>query len=283
MDDGDIAGEQVGKLGQKQRRPQIVHQPFVEEGGACVAVYIGVENCQIDRNIAFAAAGRDDHVHPAEDFLIALETRGFQRQPRGIGADPLPVFHLALIAFFRDLGVEADRRQRMNDVGGKTLVVDVDPLGIERVPMRIQPLAERRDDADAGDPGFLWLGHGSIACNGKPIFLASASMWTRKDGSGKGIWRKVRSALHFNSLPTRALAEVTAKPEPSCSILASIVNSWPGLTKPRILASFTIARNGMRSNFVTPSNNQPELCAIASVSNTPGMIGKPGKWPSKML
>ena len=39
----------------------------------------------------------------------------------------------------------------------------------------------------------------------------------------------------------------------------------------------------MRSNFVTPSSSQPELCAIASVSSTPGMIGKPGKCPSKMV
>ena len=39
----------------------------------------------------------------------------------------------------------------------------------------------------------------------------------------------------------------------------------------------------MRSNFSSPSKSQPELCAIASVSNTPGMIGKPGKCPSKMV
>ena len=49
--------------------------------------------------------------------------------------------------------------------------------------------------------------------------LYGSSAW------GKGIWRKVRLALHFNSVPTRALADVTAKPEPSCSILASIVSN----------------------------------------------------------
>ena len=29
----------------------------------------------------------------------------------------------------------------------------------------------------------------------------------------------------------------------------------------------------MRSNFVTASSSQPDVCAIASVSSTPGMIG----------
>jgi len=33
MDDGDVAGEQVGELAKKQRRPQIVHQPLVEKPG----------------------------------------------------------------------------------------------------------------------------------------------------------------------------------------------------------------------------------------------------------
>ena len=32
--DGDVAGQQVGELRQKQRRPQIVHQPFVEKAGS---------------------------------------------------------------------------------------------------------------------------------------------------------------------------------------------------------------------------------------------------------
>ena len=56
-------------------------------------------------------------------------------------------------------------------------------------------------------------------------------------------------------------------------MLASIVSSSPGVTKPRILASLTAARNGMRSNFISASSSQPEVCAIASISSTPGMIG----------
>ena len=106
VDDGDVAGEQVGELGQKQRRPQIVHQPFVEKAGARIALGISVHDRQVDREVAFAAAGGDDHVHPAEDFLVAFDAGRIQRQPGGIGADALPRFHLALIALFRDLGVE---------------------------------------------------------------------------------------------------------------------------------------------------------------------------------
>src|SRR5262245_2831857 len=113
----------------------------------------------------------------------------------------------------------------MHDVRRKACFVDIDALGIQRFPMRVQPFAQRRHDADAGDPDFLGLAHCMIACSGKPISLALASMNTRKVGSGKGESPKVISALHFKSLPTRPLALVTAKPEPSCSSFASIVSN----------------------------------------------------------
>ena len=58
--------------------------------------------------------------------LLPLTPGGIQREPGGIGADALPGFHLALVALFRDLRVETDRRQRMNDVGRKALFVDID-------------------------------------------------------------------------------------------------------------------------------------------------------------
>src|ERR1700737_2324730 len=35
--------------------------------------------------------------------------------------------------------------------------------------------------------------------------------------------------------------------------------------------------------FVRATKSQPDVCAIASISNTPGMIGWAGKWPSKMV
>ena len=215
MHDGDVAGEQVGELRQEQRRPQIVHQPFVEKARMRIAPGVGVQDRCVDREVALAAAGGDDHVHPAEDFLVALDAGRIQRQPGGIGADALPGFHLALVALFRNLGVERDRGERMHDVGREALVVDVDLPGVQRFPMRIQPLAERGDDADAGDPDFLrarglLLSHALSPAVGSRSLSAIASMCTRMDGSGKGARPKVSSALHFNSLPTRPLTLVTA-------------------------------------------------------------------------
>ena len=46
----------------------------------------------------------------------------------------------------------------MDDVGRKALFIDVDASGVQRIPMRVQPFAERGDDADAGDPDFLGPG-----------------------------------------------------------------------------------------------------------------------------
>src|SRR5436190_404175 len=177
------------------------------------------------RDVALAAAGRDDHVHAGEDFLVALDAGGVERKPRGIGADALPRLHLALVALLRDLRVKTDRRERVHDVGRKARLVDIDAFGVQRLPMRVQPFAERRQDADAGDPDFLAWFHCAIACSGKPILSAIASMYVRKVGSGKGARPKVISALHFMSLPMRPFALATAKPDPSCSSFASIVSN----------------------------------------------------------
>ncbi len=39
-----------------------------------------------------------------------------EREPRGVGANALPGFHLALITFLGDLRVKADLHHRVNDV-----------------------------------------------------------------------------------------------------------------------------------------------------------------------
>src|SRR5258708_511135 len=163
----------------------------------------------VDGEIAFAAAGGDDHVHPPEDFLVALDAGAIQREPGGVGADPLPGFHLALIALFRDLGVEGDLGPGMDDAGRKLLLIDVDAPGIERVPVRIQPLAKRGGKTDTGDPDFrrsrlggIHLSHGSRACCGKPIRLATASMCPRKSRLVKGTWLELLVALDLSLPPT---------------------------------------------------------------------------------
>ena len=129
MDDRDIAGEQVGELRQKQRRPQIVHQPFVEEGRRGVALARRRSGSRMSTAMSRSPppAATIMSVRPRISG-VALDAGGIQRQPGGIGADALPGFHLALVALFRDLRVEVDRRERMDDVGREGFVVDVDAL-----------------------------------------------------------------------------------------------------------------------------------------------------------
>src|SRR6476659_900353 len=57
----------------------------------------------------------------------------------------------------------------------------------------------------------------------------------------------------------------------------------PGPTKVRSLASFTAARNGMRWNLCVATSIQPAVCAMHSISSTPGISGWPGKWPSNTM
>ena len=158
----------------------------------------------------------------AEDFLVALDAGRIQREPGGIGADALPGFHLTLIALFGDLRVEIYRRQGMDDVGRETLLVDIDAPRIERVPIRVQPFAERGGQTDTGDPDFRRFRGSQIssqscemACCGKPMRWAIASMCTRNSGLGKGTWLNVIVALHLSLPPTLTFASVIAKPEPS--------------------------------------------------------------------
>jgi hypothetical protein len=91
----------------------------------------------VHREIALAAAGSDDHVHPRQDVLVALDAGRIQRKAGGVGADTLPGFHLALIALLGNLRVEAHRCERMHQIGREALVVDIDASLGEGVPVRI--------------------------------------------------------------------------------------------------------------------------------------------------
>src|SRR5215813_13678003 len=107
-------------------------------------------------DVALAAAGRHDHVHAREQLGIALYAGIGESEPGGIGADPLPGLHLPLVALFRNLFVEVERRERVHQVGSKALGVELDsPVG-ESLPMRLGAFAEAGHDADAGDPNLAW-------------------------------------------------------------------------------------------------------------------------------
>ena len=47
--DGDVAGEQVRKLRQEQRRAQIVHQPLIEKAGSGVTLRFQIQNVAVHR------------------------------------------------------------------------------------------------------------------------------------------------------------------------------------------------------------------------------------------
>src|SRR6185437_1276483 len=112
---------------------------------------------------------------------------------------------------------------------------------------------------------------------------ATSSMLVRNSPSGKSTTRKVMSALQTRFPSASIDASVTAKPEPSCTILAATTSFSPGATKVRSLASFTAARNGILAKLVRPMISQPDVCAMDSISSTPGISGRPGKCPSKIV
>ena len=90
----------------------------------------------------------------ARSSALPLMPARFEREARRIGADALPRLHLALVALLRDLLVEVERRERVHDVGREGGGVGLRMRRAERLPMRVRPFAEARDDADAGDPGL---------------------------------------------------------------------------------------------------------------------------------
>src|SRR5262245_22040528 len=73
-----------------------------------------------------------------------------------------------------------------------------------------------------------------------------------------------------------------AKPEPSWMIWPSNSSWCPGNTGSRSLASFTPARAGSPEKPLIALVIQPHVCAMHSISSTPGISGKPGKCPSKI-
>ena len=103
----------------------------------------------------------------------------------------------------------------MHDVGREALVFGVDALLVQRVPVRVEPFAERGDEADAGDPDFLVaadLGsvmrhrlHGKADRGGHRVHVHAH----RGIGEGGKTEGQLGAALQL-ALPTRPLACVTA-------------------------------------------------------------------------
>src|SRR5665647_1259823 len=108
----------------------------------------------LSRMDMIVAAGGDDHVHARENIGLAFDAGGIECKAGGIGADPLPRLHLALIALLGDLRIEIDRRDRVHHERRESRGIGA-RLGFHQLlPMRITAFAQTRNDADTGDPGL---------------------------------------------------------------------------------------------------------------------------------
>src|SRR5258708_38744716 len=96
------------------------------------------QNRGVDIEVALAAARSDDHVGPSQDFLVVLDARGIQGKTGCVGADALPRFHLALVALFRNLGVQVKRRQRVDHPWRIAFQIDIYTTDAESLPIRFQ-------------------------------------------------------------------------------------------------------------------------------------------------
>ena len=124
MDQRNVAGEQVRQLRQKESGAQIAHQAFIEKGARRIGPLAQTGHDRgIDRDVALAAAGGNDHVGVVEQFGIAGNAGIGERHARGIDADPLPGLHLPLIALFGMCLSKLIGPELMHDVGREALVV----------------------------------------------------------------------------------------------------------------------------------------------------------------
>ena len=145
MHDRDVAGEQIGELRQEQGRAQVAHQPFVEKSFRTGRPWHAWPGWR-------ASTAWSRSPPPAATIMSMRASRSalpftpasVERKPGRVGADPLPGFHLALVALLRDLPVEIERRERMDEIGSEGLGIRVAAAVGEACPMRLARLRRGR-------------------------------------------------------------------------------------------------------------------------------------------
>ena len=149
--DRDVAGREVGELRQEQGRPDIAEEALVQVGAGIGRVSEPGQDLAVDRVVALAAAGGDDHLGLGLAGRVVLEAGRVEREAGRVAAEALPRLHLALVALLRDLPVPFERRDGMDRVIGETLAPERRQAACrERLEMRRQPLALRRHETRAG-------------------------------------------------------------------------------------------------------------------------------------
>ena len=156
-----LPARKIRKLGQEERRPEIAHQPLVQEHAGVFRFADAREDLAVHGVVALAPARRDDELHPGFQGGVGLGLRRVERQPGGVDAELLPGLHLALVGLFRDLPVEVEGHGRVDRVGREPLRVEArrKPRP-ERVQMRLDPLARAGDQTQARNDD---LAHQSVS------------------------------------------------------------------------------------------------------------------------
>ncbi|MCC0013163.1 MAG: hypothetical protein H6877_07565 [Rhodobiaceae bacterium] len=121
MDDRDVAGNEIRQLRQKQGRAQFVRQPLDQHARTVVGLQHLPCDLVVDGNIAFTCRRRPRSFHAIEKIRIARR-RIVDGQTCRIDPEPLPGFHLALVAALCDLfrQVELDHREWRRAVSSRS-------------------------------------------------------------------------------------------------------------------------------------------------------------------
>src|SRR5262249_29739269 len=143
------------------------------------------QDLAIDRDVALAAARRDDHVGPVEQRRVALQARRGERQPGRVDADALPGLHLPLVALLRYLQLEVHGTQPMHDERREALGIMARRARDEPTPRGLHPLSEGGEQSDPGDDDLPAFSHGGTPRAGTRA-LGPCLAWSDESRTGRG-------------------------------------------------------------------------------------------------
>jgi hypothetical protein len=113
--DGDVSGEHVRELRQKQRRTKIAHQLFVQQTSPVRCGPTLLQKLAVERGIALAARCHDEKISVREHARIPLDAGALERQSSSVGSDTLPGVHHSLVRL-GDLLCKVHGSDGMDDV-----------------------------------------------------------------------------------------------------------------------------------------------------------------------
>ena len=97
MHDGDVSGEHVGELRQKQCRAKVAHQLIVQQTSPVRCSSTLVQKLAVEGDITLAACCHDEKIGVREHARIPLDAGALERQSSSVGSDTLPGVHHSLV------------------------------------------------------------------------------------------------------------------------------------------------------------------------------------------